>query len=230
MVRTQQGAATLKRWPEQERSEDTLNRILDAMLSLLETKAFNNISMNELADVAGVAVGTIYTRFEGRESLLPFLYESYQIELQKELGKWLDSKKLGESSLEQRVTRIVDFCVKMYRQNLGLWRAVALYAYEHADRITESDRRIQRQLIDRCETILLDRTDEIVHPDPKRAVSFALGMVMSVCKDRILFGAALRGMVRRFSDEKLGRELQRTVCLYLKGGSTTDFNLGIRGK
>ena len=210
-------ASHLRREPCQARSAQTLENVLAAIESLLEERPFESITMAELADRAGVAVGTIYTRFEGREALLPYLYEKYAVDLQRDAAKVLRPAQLAGRTLQQRIQVIVDFSVALYRKRRGLWRAVALYAIRQPQAITGRHRRQRRELLDRCAELLLECSEEITHPDPRLAVAFAMGTLTAVCKDRILFAESTRGIVKEVSDPALRRELCRMISQFLTG-------------
>ena len=49
--------------PRQERSQRTQEKLLEALESLLQERFFEQITIQDLADEAGVAVGTVYRRF-----------------------------------------------------------------------------------------------------------------------------------------------------------------------
>lgn len=61
-------AKTFKKLKEKER-ELRKKMIIDSALSLFQQKAFNKISMNDIAQEVGVATATIYSYFPSQESL-----------------------------------------------------------------------------------------------------------------------------------------------------------------
>ena len=67
--------------PKQKRSQDTQRKLLAALHLCLQDKFFEHISIKELADHAGVSVGTFYRRFKDKESLLPLLYQDFGLSL-----------------------------------------------------------------------------------------------------------------------------------------------------
>ena len=50
---------------------------------MVETKYFEQITIQEVAKEAGVSVGTFYRRFPSKEAALPALYQDFQIELRE---------------------------------------------------------------------------------------------------------------------------------------------------
>jgi len=207
--------ARLKRRPVQARSARTLELLLDAAERLLESRSFDDLTMADLAAEAGIAVGTIYTRFESRDAILPYLYERYQQDLHRRVDEHLDTGRLAGLDLRARVKHIVDFAVRLYRARRGLWRAVALYACRTPGAISVEHRHRRGVMLERCAALLIECRAEIAHPDPRRAVAFALSAVIAICKDRILFDDAIGGMYPALSDRQLKGELVRVMCRYL---------------
>lgn len=65
------------REPQQARSRDKLQRIMDAALALFTAKGFENAGMAEIAAAAGIAAGSIYRRFPDKQALLYAVLASY---------------------------------------------------------------------------------------------------------------------------------------------------------
>jgi len=61
--------------PLQQRSQASMDRILDAAASLLAERGFGEVSVAQIADRAGVSVGSFYSRFPDKESVLRTLEE-----------------------------------------------------------------------------------------------------------------------------------------------------------
>ena len=62
-----------------ERSQATQQKLLTALHLCLKDKFFEHISIKELAEHAGVSVGTFYRRFKDKESLLDAIKESHKL-------------------------------------------------------------------------------------------------------------------------------------------------------
>ncbi len=59
--------------PKQARSAATFRRILEATERLLETKSFEEITVQEICAQANVAVASVYSRFESKNAILATL-------------------------------------------------------------------------------------------------------------------------------------------------------------
>ena len=61
---------TAVRPPQQRRSRESYERVLDAAHALLEENGFEGLTVQEVARRSGVSVGAIYERFGNKETLL----------------------------------------------------------------------------------------------------------------------------------------------------------------
>ena len=73
-------------------SPDKRSRILGATLSLLSTCGFHGFSVRRLAEVAGVATGTVYLYFKDREDLIQQLHREIVQELSSHLFVGVESE------------------------------------------------------------------------------------------------------------------------------------------
>jgi AcrR family transcriptional regulator len=74
-------------------AQDKYNRILDALMTLLENKNIKSISVSEIANTAGIAKGSIYYYFPSKDAIIEALVErsySSSIETAKQLAKKTD--------------------------------------------------------------------------------------------------------------------------------------------
>ncbi len=62
------------------RQRDRRERLIDAAISLLQTEDYDNVQVKEVADLAGVSLGTLYNYFYSKERLFA-----------EALVKWADS-------------------------------------------------------------------------------------------------------------------------------------------
>jgi len=206
--------------PRQARSADTLQRIIVAARSLLDERNFGDISVAEIMDRAGMSTGSFYTRFYNKEALLPYLYEQYDKELEQTTSASLEPSQWIGLTLAERVRRLVEFSVDSYRANRGLWRAVLIHASSDPSIVTESHRRRRRKMVRGILGFLLACRQEISHPEPERAVEFAVILLFATCKDQILLEERSHGTVR-VSDRLLKEELTLSLLAYLGVRDTT---------
>src|ERR1700758_5344762 len=65
----------LIRLPVQRRSQESLERVLDAGFKVLQERGLDGFTLQEVSQRAGVSIGSIYGRVPGKEALIMAIYE-----------------------------------------------------------------------------------------------------------------------------------------------------------
>jgi AcrR family transcriptional regulator len=76
------------------------NEILESAERLLDRGSERAVTMRALSDVTGIAVTTIYDRFEGHEGLLRALAERFALDEVRRLSKWHTIEEVFEHYLD----------------------------------------------------------------------------------------------------------------------------------
>jgi AcrR family transcriptional regulator len=84
----------LIRPPQQRRSQESLERVLQAGFELLRERGFEGFAVQEVSQRANVSIGSIYARAPSREALIQAVYERATL--------WTDEQA---GSLEQAAHR-----------------------------------------------------------------------------------------------------------------------------
>lgn len=204
------------RWvrpPRQARSQETLERLLDAAEQLVAEKGFADATIAELVRRAESSVGAFYARFRDKDGLLYALYDRYFEQAVATADAALDPERWEGASISEILHAVVPFLVKVHRERLGLIRAFVLR--NHVDpEFCARQERLSHYVSGRLSSLLLARAAEIRHPDPARAAAFGLAMAVSTIENAVLFGE-LRSRVLTLSDDELAAELIRAFLAYL---------------
>jgi len=204
------------RWvrpPQQARSQETLDRLLDAAEALVAQKGFEDTPVAEIAQRAGSSVGAFYARFQDKDALLHALYDRYYEQAIATADAALDPARWEDARIAEILDAVVHFLVSIYRERRGLMRAFAIRT--HSDASFQARReRLSHYVSERLSALLLARPDEIRHRDPERAAAFGLALVFSTLESVILFGE-LRSGALALSDDDLATELARAYLAYL---------------
>jgi|GEM_PF-2623480 len=95
--------------PIQRRSKATLDAILAATEDLLQEQNFEDITVQQIATRAKVSTGTLYTRFKGKNALLPFLMLRFQHKILRELEDYINDEEKVGWNLERRIQGLCRF-------------------------------------------------------------------------------------------------------------------------
>ena len=115
-------ALRLRRYPQQARSRERVQRVLEAADHLLATGGFSALTVRRLAEEAGVPVGSIYQFFVDKSGVVDALARRY-------IGEFDEMIELLVADAEARrwddvVDTVIDAAIGMYRSRpgyLALW-------------------------------------------------------------------------------------------------------------
>ena len=204
------------RWvrpPQQARSQETLDRLLDAAEQLVADKGFDDTPVAEVARRAGSSVGAFYSRFRDKDGLLHALYERWLEEATATADAALDPERWEGATIVEIVSSVVRFLVEIYRERGGLIRAFVLRNRVDPEFHARQER-LSHYVSERLTALLLARSEEIQRSDPERVAAFGLTLVMSALDSVILFGEYRTGSLA-FDDDELSTELTTAFLAYL---------------
>jgi AcrR family transcriptional regulator len=197
----------------QARSHETLERLLDSAEALIAEKGFDDVPVAEIARRAGMSVGAVYSRLRDKEALLHCLQERLVTEARATADAALDPKRWRGASIAEIAEELVAFLVEIHRERVGVLREILGRAHSDPE-IDARKEGLIAYICERLRPLLLERADEIGHPHPAVAGSFAFRLVLGFLKEAILFGGlGAHGIPR--SDKALCEELTRAFLGYL---------------
>lgn len=205
--------STRFRPPQQHRSQETLDRILDAAEQVLDAKSFSEATLVEIMERAGVTVGAFYRRFPDKDALLHLLDERFFSELYASADSTLDPSLWNNAPLAAVVAGFVSQAVELYRARRGLLRSLFLRARTDP-LIADSARRANAHLIENLTTLLMARAHEIHHPDPRLAIELGFMVTVGALRETILFGEVWPSP-NAASHTDIAAELSRVYLAYL---------------
>src|SRR6266481_3822361 len=172
------------REPRQERSRETMDRVMVALESLLNEKPFERITMIELAQRSGTGTSSIYARFKDKGSLVLGVHARLQehtfpcLEQMSEVGRWKGK------SIESIVFPCVLTVVKFYRKHAHIVRAALMV---DVPSVHERQVRVLQFASERFSTmfaIILKNADKDAID---RAVDSSVRIVSSVMHQSLIF-------------------------------------------
>ena len=199
--------------PRQSRSQETLDRILDAAECVLADKSFSEATLAEIVDKAGVTVGAFYRRFPDKDALLHHLDERFFGEMHVKADDLLDPARWEGASCSDILRELTRQAVELYRDRRGVLRSLFLRARVDAV-LRDSARLVNAHFMERLQTVLMPRVAEMRHPEPSRAISLGFIVLLGAIRETVLFGEVWPDSAR-VSDEELERELARSYLAYL---------------
>ncbi len=116
--------------PAHKKGRESQKRIVRATLALIETTPFDQLTIAEIMEDAGMAVGTFYRRFKTKESVLPFVFQAYD----DLFAEWAEGfKGQDPMSQDEAIELIVRRTAQLFSKHAGLIRTVHLYTRLHPE-------------------------------------------------------------------------------------------------
>lgn len=198
--------------PKQQRSQDTQHKLLNSLYFFLEGKFFEHITIKELAEHAGVSVGTFYRRFKNKESLLPLLYQDFG----NDLAHWVTDVELMKfANLKEAIEIISIETYQFITTRKSVFRTLHLNSRLHSE-ILDSDKSVDRQLIyQRLSAIILTFKQEITAKDPSNVASIVIFMIINSLLDKVLYPTLTPAIACDIDGQELAIELPQIMLSYL---------------
>lgn len=187
------------RAPRQARSEETLNRFLDATVDLLQDRPFADVSVNDIVERAGRTVGSFYARFDDKTGVLRLLVERTAADLRDEAAAYWVPDNFVDEPLDEIVGRTVDAVLGAYRDAEAVFHAAAVHApLDPAFR--QARQAVWIACADGWGGVLEFNRHLIGHEDPRRAGQLTMMAIISIVEIRMLYGPETRPCYRDESE------------------------------
>lgn len=206
-------AAPSIRPAQQQRSRDTLRRIVDALAELLDEQTFEDVSVQQICEKAGASVGAFYARVGKKDALLEHLRQKVYAETEAQIAELFAPEAWRDVALSEMLTRHAQAWVAVHRARRGVHRALIVEARRNTA-FAEHARAFNDRLLAAVVRAWLEKRDEIRHERPKQAVRHAFMMATSFARESIVFSDMWPGYRPR-SDRELARELALLLRGYL---------------
>jgi len=199
--------------PRQARTQQTLERLLDAAESLLQDKSFEDIPVSEIALRADTSVAAFYRRFKDKNGLLHALHERFCEAAIATANDALEPRRWEGANIREILDTVIPFLIDVLRRRETLQRAVYRIAVSD-ESMFERAFRLRRHIVKGLTELLLDRRDEILHPNPAAAVPFALAQASALLTEVYVSGMSDPSQLPS-SDSQIAEEIVESCCSYL---------------
>ncbi len=196
--------------PKQSRSRGLVDAVLEAASRILVSRGFEGLTMQEVATVAGVSPGSLYQYFPDKVSLVTQIIEAQSMrELQFQLEHMA---RLAPQDLDSVVAALVRSTLAFQKSEGALMRATlsAMPMVGHHPLLVER----VRQAGDGLRALLEAHRERWPDADLDVVTHVLVNSIHSLTHDGILPRPAT------LDDDKLGGEIIRLVCSYLKALSS----------
>ncbi len=194
-----------RKQPSQARAKATVDAIIEATERVLAQRGLTEASTTEIADIAGVSVGTLYQYFPNKQALVAAVIEARLERDRQEIAEALERAR--PMPLVAGLAELSRVMAMLYRDEPHLYREMVEALTE-----VERERRVEAIIADTIAgmaELLAARRDEHDHPDPEIAAW------VLVNNGVLLLRAASRERPEWVIEGKLFAELERMGARYL---------------
>jgi AcrR family transcriptional regulator len=203
----------LIRPPLQRRSQESLERVLQAGAELLLDVGYEGFTLQEVSKRAGVSIGSIYARAPSKEALILAIYDREMARVSAANEKLRETAHLEGLKGRELITALVDLMARSTLEHADILRVFMYRAMVDPEIFRRGSER-STMLSRAFEEALLEHRDEFNHPDPELAIDVAFRFVYNTLVRRVTHGETFESQ-RKLADEELIRELGEAAADYL---------------
>lgn len=195
--------------PTQLRSQQALQRLLDAGEELLAANAFEEASVTQIAALARSSVGTFYRVLGDKDTLSLLLLQRFFHSATEVIQQLTAPGLWDEKPLADFVNTLIARLVKVYQGRRGVLRALILRSSKDSafrDRVHQLNEYIARSIV----AVFESHRSEVHHPQPAKAMQAAVHIVLGALNQH-----TITGNLGHLSQEEVVQELSRILLAYL---------------
>lgn len=173
------------RRPIQSRGISTKEKILQAALELFCEKGFYKTTTNEIAQRAKVSIGSLYSYFEDKDTIILEILERYHNKFEIAVGEALNNNELLETDVRAWLNSLIENLIRVHEETKELNRELNVLSY-YNPRIAEIlwENKLKTMTAAMEYIIRFKKNPEINDVDATATVAFDM---ISATVDRIVF-------------------------------------------
>ena len=198
--------------PQQERSQRTLERLLDAAEAIILEEGVEAANVAAVAKRAKSSVGAFYARFADKETLVRAVCERFAVQARATMDAVLDQARWQGQPLETVFATGLRFMLRMARERRPLLSGLLIYA-SRDERLSSSIDGLVEHFGERFHTFLSARNELPVHGKPELPLSVLSAVILSTVEAHAMRHPA---HVAKMTDAAYAEELTRLCLSYLR--------------
>jgi AcrR family transcriptional regulator len=203
--------------PKQQRSLQTLDRLLDAAEAVIREEGIADLTVVKVVKRAQSSVGAFYRRFPDRDALLLAIQERNHVRAIEMYDTQVAELEAAHASLEETLRQLFALRAEMVLKDAPLLHAFVIQE-ALLPLFQEEGRRFYAYCRSTMTQVLLSHHDEIKHPEPELAAEMVCRTWLGLMEQVIIYGASPFDTTGRSGDTAtLVSEYTRAMAAYLKG-------------
>ena len=177
------------RVPLQGRSRASFERMLSAAAKLLIERGSDDFTIADVSKAGKVSIGSIYGRFDSKDDLIRAVQARALAEVDMEMARGLDAAATESKTLDELVSKLIETLAEVLKKHSAILRPLMLRA-TFDEVVAKEGKRSYAATEQQFRQLLLNRSKEIHHPDPERAVRSVFRIVYAAFARYLGFGSS----------------------------------------
>jgi AcrR family transcriptional regulator len=114
--------APTRRQPQQRRSQQTVEAVLDAVAKLIKREGVTSVTTNRIAETAGVSIGSVYQYFPDKRAIYMALHKRH-LDAVDELVK-TTLVETAKGSLEQAMRALIEALIEAHNPDSEMYEVM----------------------------------------------------------------------------------------------------------
>ncbi len=199
----------------QKRSKETRDRLIAALDRLLRKRPFEEIAVVEIAEEAGVSVGSVYRRFENKDAFVPVLFDLYRQRVREFVKRQKDDAAHAPDDLRGALQYALMNARAIIEEEGHLMRAVHLYARIRPELVSEEWAPLIEESRNSIRMMIEQYKDQITIHDAETAAEALTYFLNTVLTEEGLYGHLASSIALSIRGKKLAQEMADFAYGYL---------------
>lgn len=183
-------STTPARAPRQQRSQASFERMIAAAEQLLRERGNDEFTLQEVAKLGKVSIGSIYCRFNSKDELIRAVQARVLEEVNSGQLRVIAEAEEKAGNLRELVMLMVEGIANTLRDHAELMRPMMLRSTNDPV-VAAAGKASYAELADRARAAMLSYRHEIRQPDPEQAVHSAYRIIYAAIARYLGFGSAM---------------------------------------
>ena len=200
----------------QTRSKKSRDALVAALETLLRKKAFEDITIAEIARTAGLSVGAVYGRFENKDAFIPVIFDLYRVR-QEKFATSPDARYVPDrdEGLRAALRKITAISWVFLERETHLIRATHLYGRLRPDLVGDEWDEMLETGVASYRAIIEHFAEEISHTDHDEAARMLAYMMSTLSIERGLYPTEGAASALKMDDTNFNNAIADAMYGYL---------------
>ncbi len=211
---TETGEIPLRRMPQQARGQQRIHKLLSAAEQIFAEVGYDNATTNAIAARADTSIGSLYQFFPNKEAILQAVTLRYLGEMRELFDQNLTAEAVETLCLDEFLERLIRAVVHLRESHAG-FSPVSFASYSSPE-LVEATASLQREIIDRIETLLALRVPDLSQQQRRVCSRTSVGIFEALMS----LAMELQGAERALQLDELRTVLLTYLRIYIPDDNT----------